>query len=422
MGLLNGLLSGRWLRVPKRAWADVAGAKAWERWAVEPLGEDRMSRLSVALLHRPDRWTLNEARMDGDVIVGVFRWDARRPNRVEYRTRCQKAKVWQKKGGAAKEERETIWMKLMAETSPSTSLVEWAWDVPNGRVWLGSAGARAVDFWMGPLLTQVLDLGKGDVIKDMAAPNAGFLRWLLEKKLAGGAGAGGYALVEQIVIEGDERVAVHAGDVLDSRALAGPLLNGAGVERLTLEHKTRARVGLTARGAWANVRLTTDKQRAGDDSGHDVMFYLRWSELTILLEWIEAGLAGFAAALEDAAGLTALTALAARARTVLEHVPMQGTLMDAVREARRARRPVGALAAAQEHVRGVTEVATGGKTLTIDINMDAACAECGEKGAAQNGLCLGCTNKALNGKGRVKSGPALAVRKIAIERASSAGR
>lgn len=38
----------------------------------------------------------------------------------------------------------------------------------------------------------------------------------------------------------------------------------------------------------------------------------------------------------------------------------------------------------------------------ITINMDTPCAECGEGGAAESGICLACTNKAING-GRMRS-------------------
>ena len=34
----------------------------------------------------------------------------------------------------------------------------------------------------------------------------------------------------------------------------------------------------------------------------------------------------------------------------------------------------------------------------ININMDALCAECGKKGAAQNGICLKCMTKVFQGK------------------------
>lgn len=38
----------------------------------------------------------------------------------------------------------------------------------------------------------------------------------------------------------------------------------------------------------------------------------------------------------------------------------------------------------------------------IVINLDTPCAECGQGGAAESGICLGCTARALNG-GRMKS-------------------
>jgi hypothetical protein len=36
--------------------------------------------------------------------------------------------------------------------------------------------------------------------------------------------------------------------------------------------------------------------------------------------------------------------------------------------------------------------------MTITINMDKKCVECGKGGAADSGICLGCTTKALQGK------------------------
>lgn len=37
--------------------------------------------------------------------------------------------------------------------------------------------------------------------------------------------------------------------------------------------------------------------------------------------------------------------------------------------------------------------------LVININMDRRCAECGKQaGVAENGLCLGCVSKAVQGK------------------------
>jgi len=38
----------------------------------------------------------------------------------------------------------------------------------------------------------------------------------------------------------------------------------------------------------------------------------------------------------------------------------------------------------------------------VVISIDTPCAECGKGGAAQNGICLGCTSKALGG-GRMRS-------------------
>lgn len=35
---------------------------------------------------------------------------------------------------------------------------------------------------------------------------------------------------------------------------------------------------------------------------------------------------------------------------------------------------------------------------TITINLDAKCAECCKIGAAENGICLGCTTKAIQGR------------------------
>lgn len=36
--------------------------------------------------------------------------------------------------------------------------------------------------------------------------------------------------------------------------------------------------------------------------------------------------------------------------------------------------------------------------LTITVKMDVKCAECKQGGACDNGLCLGCTSKAIKGK------------------------
>lgn len=36
--------------------------------------------------------------------------------------------------------------------------------------------------------------------------------------------------------------------------------------------------------------------------------------------------------------------------------------------------------------------------LTITVNVDKKCAECGKGGAVDNGICLGCTSKAISGK------------------------
>jgi hypothetical protein len=46
--------------------------------------------------------------------------------------------------------------------------------------------------------------------------------------------------------------------------------------------------------------------------------------------------------------------------------------------------------------------------LTITVKMDAKCAECKKGGACDNGLCLGCTSKAIKGK-RMKSAQGAAV-------------
>ena len=35
---------------------------------------------------------------------------------------------------------------------------------------------------------------------------------------------------------------------------------------------------------------------------------------------------------------------------------------------------------------------------TFTINLDKKCAECGKGGAAENGLCLSCTTKTIQGK------------------------
>lgn len=38
------------------------------------------------------------------------------------------------------------------------------------------------------------------------------------------------------------------------------------------------------------------------------------------------------------------------------------------------------------------------KNLTITIDLDKKCVECGKGGAAQSGICLGCTTKMIQGK------------------------
>lgn len=40
---------------------------------------------------------------------------------------------------------------------------------------------------------------------------------------------------------------------------------------------------------------------------------------------------------------------------------------------------------------------------TININMDKRCPECGKGGATDNGLCLGCTKKAMDSAAKMKS-------------------
>jgi hypothetical protein len=54
---------------------------------------------------------------------------------------------------------------------------------------------------------------------------------------------------------------------------------------------------------------------------------------------------------------------------------------------------------------------------TVTINLDKKCAECGKGGAAENGICLHCTNKAIQGK-RMNSaqGRAVAARFDALKR------
>jgi hypothetical protein len=53
---------------------------------------------------------------------------------------------------------------------------------------------------------------------------------------------------------------------------------------------------------------------------------------------------------------------------------------------------------------------------TIEISMDAKCAECGKGGACQNGLCLGCTTKAISQR-TMKSAIGQAVKQRAAEQA-----
>ena len=50
-------------------------------------------------------------------------------------------------------------------------------------------------------------------------------------------------------------------------------------------------------------------------------------------------------------------------------------------------------------------------TVTITVDMDKRCAECGKGGAVPSGLCLACTTKALKGKPmRSQAGKAVAKR------------
>lgn len=52
-----------------------------------------------------------------------------------------------------------------------------------------------------------------------------------------------------------------------------------------------------------------------------------------------------------------------------------------------------------------------GRGPTITVNMDKKCAECGKGGAADNGICLACTGKAISGKPmRSATGRAVAAR------------
>jgi hypothetical protein len=37
-------------------------------------------------------------------------------------------------------------------------------------------------------------------------------------------------------------------------------------------------------------------------------------------------------------------------------------------------------------------------SLTIEVDMNKHCAECGKGGAAQNGLCMSCSGRALSGR------------------------
>lgn len=53
-------------------------------------------------------------------------------------------------------------------------------------------------------------------------------------------------------------------------------------------------------------------------------------------------------------------------------------------------------------------------TPTITVNMDKKCAECRKAGAANNGICLGCTAKAVLGK-PMKSEVGRAVQQRALE-------
>ena len=49
-----------------------------------------------------------------------------------------------------------------------------------------------------------------------------------------------------------------------------------------------------------------------------------------------------------------------------------------------------------------------GKAFEINIDLDAKCDECGKGGRCANGLCLGCTSKAIAGKNmKSKTGKAV---------------
>lgn len=60
-------------------------------------------------------------------------------------------------------------------------------------------------------------------------------------------------------------------------------------------------------------------------------------------------------------------------------------------------------------------------SLTVNVNMDAKCAECRKGGATQNGLCLSCTAKAMGPK-RMKSARGLAVQLHIKDRMAEAKR
>jgi hypothetical protein len=47
--------------------------------------------------------------------------------------------------------------------------------------------------------------------------------------------------------------------------------------------------------------------------------------------------------------------------------------------------------------------------VNITINMDRLCPECGKGGACDNGICLGCTTKAMNPKAKMRSAAGRAV-------------
>lgn len=48
----------------------------------------------------------------------------------------------------------------------------------------------------------------------------------------------------------------------------------------------------------------------------------------------------------------------------------------------------------------------------ITINLDAKCAECGRGGRCGNGLCMGCTARAMNAKSKMKTAEGKAVQAL----------